>query len=466
MIEVILVGIKWLSLFCAAIIVFSIVLTLLRRYTHPLVLLLLAVVHGLVCFILILTFFNSGLDSAEENSWLFRSVRFYNQIREKKLTIEEQPFILVDNSGNKMLITDELTNKEDSISLVVTDRRKLANFLENCADNEEYILTVVCDIRFDEPSDYDELLKHAISRLSSKNKIILAGSSASNANALALNPHLFGTVDAKLNDNIITNFVLFDEAEMSLPYLLYLKAEGKRTESKLGLLSAEVDGSGNSVFVRNSINPSLGLGNRTDDSDSLFLKNGDSQAMSLGYFLSDLGKFEFLNRLKNCRDRKPIIFIGEFEGSGSLATFTDYHGTLSGSMHGSRILINIFNDLRVGGHRLFHWILLVPLIYFIFISIFIFRKAYEYPRSIKEDFVTNKIEPTSPVLMILKETLKGKFKDLLFITSLLIAGVISIVASGIIINIFALLGYFMLLEAMFCGIMLNRKKLKHKLKFK
>ncbi len=64
-------------------------------------------------------------------------------------------------------------------------------------------------------------------------------------------------------------------------------------------------------------------------------------------------------------------------------------------------------------------------------------------------------------MKIVAVTILAKLKDVSFIFILLSGGLIIIIVSVIVINLFALLAYFILLESMFSGIMTNRKKSTH-----
>ncbi len=461
MLELLLTAIKWLLLVVLAGLVFWIVLATLKRFTSRLYLWFLSVIHGCICFLLIITYFHSDFGGMEENGWLFKSAQWMHSLRNNDSDLVKQPFILIDNSGNRMLIPDLYANEEDSIQLVVTDRRKLAQVLALCADNRDQISTVVCDIRFEEKSQYDSLLIQQISRLAANDQIILAGSGETADNALGLNPELFGAVSVKPIDNLITHFGLFDDAQHSLPYKLYLKTEGKTRDSQFGFLDIEIGRDQDVTHIRSSLNPRIGLKQKESNTKSQFARATDEEALPLGYFLGDLGRMEFMQRIRIQGDKKPIIFIGEFEGSGGSSMQTDIHGTLAGNVHGSRILIDIFNDLRLGSHRAFHPIYLVPLLFLILLSAYIFRNAYYYPKSEQSSEDNSQQGPARSVMKIVADTILAKLKDVSFILTLLIGGLIIIIVSGIVINLFALLAYFVLLESMFSGIMTNRKKSTH-----
>ncbi len=444
--------VKLIGLFGAAILVFAFVSRSVQRKWNFMTYLLLPVVHGALCIFLTLVFFHDSFGSLEDNETVFKLAQIFGLHSNEKVLDDEQ-MILVDNSYNKKLITDPYSNEEDSLRISVTDRRKLAELLKICADHKDQIISVVCDIRFEEETDDDAYLIEQMTKLAANDQLILAGGWSNYPNALNMGPQVFAAAESNLDHGKISHFVLTDGVALSLPYRLYLKAKNKSHNQFLKLFHTEKDAYNKVTWVRSSFTPGLGLTQKEETAKNEIAIADEQEVLTLGYYLSSFGKEELISKITN-PSKKSIVFIGEFESARTSFTPTDKHATILGEEQGSRILLDVFYDLGRGAHRAFHWIFMLLWVFLSAISFFIFkmaRKPAMKKNNNQGDIESNEKSMTDLAVIIIKKEIGKKVWDILKVLMLIVIILAVAAASGIFVNIAALLTYFVLLSSLFKG---------------
>lgn len=260
-----------------------------------------------------------------------------------------QPFLLIDNSGNKQLVPDPNGNAEDSTVLVVTDRAKLARLLHRLAEHHEAFAQVVVDIAFTEASPNDSALREAVLDLAEHEKVLVAQTVNDNVEPLRFGAKVMADVTEWQQENMIAWHRSARDAGHSLPYSLYLRLHQRAAERfTLGLWKEQGPGGGRLAY--NGFVPTwayLPKANNTEGDVTL-----DELPMPIGHAL-DAGWPRLLRRLeqlsKRNAGRKAVIFIGEFPESPSEGS-TDRHRTFLGESTGSVMLIDLYHEIENGAH--------------------------------------------------------------------------------------------------------------------
>lgn len=293
--------------------------------------------------------------------------------------------ITIDNSENKVLVPDPRSDPDDSLVLVLTDRAKLARLLAYLAEHQERVGQVVVDMTFEEPTAQDPALAQAVRQLVRYNKVVLAQGTAANCPTLAFNTTVMASVAAEQQGDRIAWYTLRRDGLNSLPYELYLRTTHRSAEpAGLGLIK-ESDGQGGRAYAYPSFTP---VWDRleADRSDRQLHAPVDASGltMPLGYVLTEYGKAELLARLTpDPAGELPVVFIGEFASPMGPAG-SDLHETILGRHHGSAILLDLFKEMRRGGHLLNGGLLFFQGLLFWVCSLLIFYSA-GFPDRVRGD---------------------------------------------------------------------------------
>lgn len=389
-------------------------------------------VHALVC-LFALQVFNAwpGYFVANQevygvlNEWPFNAVTRSHELR---------PFVLIDNSGNKMLVPDSTGNAEDSTVLVLTDRAKLARLLTRLAQHPDAFAQVVCDITFEEASPHDAQLRDAIRELAVHKKILLAQGNDPNTSALQFNEGVMAAVTEEEQQGLIAWHTLMRNDAPTLPYALYRRLH-QRTTTPLfaGLLWETGPSGGMPVFggfvptwaylpAAQTVQPG------EDD-----VPVPAAPVMPLGHAL-DLGWDRLLHHLNA---PGSVIFIGEFPGEGTARNITDTHRTFSGAYQGGHLLIDLFHELEQGAHRLRFFNLLTQYLLLLGCSALAFRRVWDVPMQ----------EPTKngATWALIRAVLWKGVKDAFPLMLLLFSAFLLRVLFGQYVNMGALFIYFLAL---------------------
>ncbi len=260
-----------------------------------------------------------------------------------------QPFLLIDNSGNKQLVSDPNGNAEDSTVLVVTDRAKLARLLHRLAAHQQAFAHVVVDIAFTEASPNDSALREAVLDLAEHEKVLVARTVVDNVEPLRFGVKVMADVTERQQENIIAWHRSARDEGHSLPYALYLRLHQRAAERfTLGLWKE--DGPDGWRLAYNGFVPTwayLPKPNTAEGDVAL-----DELPMPIGHAL-DAGWPRLLRRLEQLgkanAGRKAVIFIGEFPEAPNESS-TDRHRTFLGESTGSAMLIDLYHEIENGAH--------------------------------------------------------------------------------------------------------------------
>ena len=138
--------IKILSFLLAAPIVFLLVRYSLLRSRKARLIILFS--HAVILTILTVFLFNKPFWNWSNQTGLIQSVSTDEEHQEAYKYIWDN-FVLVDNSFDKELILNPEGDEEDSTTLTITSRRKLAAFLQLLNSNSKLVDMVMVDIGFD-----------------------------------------------------------------------------------------------------------------------------------------------------------------------------------------------------------------------------------------------------------------------------------------------------------------------------
>jgi len=310
--------------------------------------------------------------------------------RSKAEKFLERNCTLIDVSQDLRLIPTP-SQVDSGAAVVITDREKLASFLDYLAHDTSLFDMVIVDVLFDIPTAQDKSLQMALVDLANKGKL-----------ALAHDEHLCRDVPFYLNDELIGAFGEVGEREqdglyykhtllrssvrgdgllaLSLPYRAYTRMNKvDRIDRFCDLLGvAREQRQQGRQGIRTWFNPLL-LGGAVPEEDGLLTRlehqlgfgnasyslqhqhelqalRGLNAATPLGRCTNEIMENEeapFLRAMlkKRMEESGPhVIVIGNF-----LDGERDVHQTAHGAMHGSAIVIGVLHELLEGGHEASWW---------------------------------------------------------------------------------------------------------------
>ena len=214
--------IKILSFLLAAPIVFLLVRYSLLRSRKARLIILFS--HAVVLTILTVFLFNKPFWNWSNQTGLIQSDSTDEEHEEAYKYIWDN-FVLVDNSFDKELILNPEGDEEDSTTLTITSRRKLAAFLHLLNSNSKLVDMVMVDIGFDLETEEDSLLQQQLLKLSAENKLLLSFVPFRNK-ILRLPAHVYGHVVEEGSDKLFVSHTIKQNDHYSLPYKLYSYLNG------------------------------------------------------------------------------------------------------------------------------------------------------------------------------------------------------------------------------------------------
>jgi len=290
-------------------------------------------------------------------------------------------FLLIDNSFDKTLLPNPEGDVDDSTSLVVTNRKSLISFFRMLNENLFDIDLVVFDIGLATKTGDDSTLRNEMLKLYARNKILLSIDPQNKENNnLITNESVYGNISEEGNEKLFTSHRIKKDEYYSLSYKLYSNYDKVNIGKSFfcNELFFEKDSTGHSYLAMNTFFPEFTI----TDEDLLKsfehnarstlnpdIDSGYEKSSRIYYFLSqplsDYGKIEFLNNLKQRKEagQKNIVFIAAFASQ-----YEDMHQTLYGNLHGSTILLNIFYALHQKKHYLSFWFIFLLFIGYFLIS--------------------------------------------------------------------------------------------------
>jgi hypothetical protein len=352
---------KFLSFLLAAPVIFLLVRYSLMHSRKARVILLFS--HAFVLTILTIFLFNKPFWNWSNQTGLIQNVPSHEENQEAYKYIRDN-FILVDNSFDKELILNPEGDEDDSTTIVLTNRRKLAQFLQLLNANLHHVDLVVGDIGFDLATADDTLLQQEFLKLSAENKLLLS-IVPGNKNVLALRENVYGHVVEEGSEKLFVSHTIKQGAYYSLPYKLYCYLNGLHADEPFlfeSLLKENDTAASETNTVSNTFFPDFFI---TDEEHlkgrispgnnpvSLDMEEGVESGDHTFYYLSEplsqSGTVEFANNLKQRKQKgqKNIIFLGTFSSPTE-----DVHQTIYTDLHGSTIILNIFYALQLQRHHL------------------------------------------------------------------------------------------------------------------
>ncbi|MBD2704488.1 CHASE2 domain-containing protein [Spirosoma sp. BT702] len=360
---------------------------------------------------LLLTLFTIGCSSnypllLEEQVTLFSKLhRFKSYLhwnQSPDVLLGNNRLLLVDVSHDMALIPDPSLNETWKSNQVITDRKKLTQFLQTLeafSDSSKVDL-VVCDLLFPEFSPdslIDSTLRTALYSLNKKGKLVLAQSgleenkNLSNTSAIDSDLMAGGSVDiTKYYDETYFSYKPVSinkdtsQSQPSLPYVLYKRLKlYPSIPTRKDLISKPPPAFIPDFWIDNedvSRDPDESVWTRfvnflRESLPTSTLRKNEAELQEFAYdFRSNLfylgqvtdtdtsaynGRKLFLEQLDTNQKehKKTIVFIGVFEDPNR-----DIHQTLVGPMHGSILLINLLLNLLAESHQ-------VSLYYFFYLLI-------------------------------------------------------------------------------------------------
>lgn len=310
------------------------------------------------------------------NTYILEGI-YYNPL------ILNNDFILIDTSSSL-----ELINKtDDSDGEPATNRNKLTQLFDMLCENLDNVSVIVCDIKLQDEILKNHKLLNSVQNISSDDNKIILITNEKNDKSAAINSLriLTGWVNYDLAEGYIFHTPLKNNGELTLPYLLYSRVKGVRYQDSpfTSYVAYEIKGDNSFDIIFPSFVPEMyffdeDLFSKTSALEKNSQKhnwltrilgiepiNSDSLSVNKNYVFN-------LNNLLNNQDffndliaahKKPIIFIGGFKQQE-----IDIHSTAFGQMHGSLILINIYNALLNGQHKISKLYILFLLLSFFFLS--------------------------------------------------------------------------------------------------
>ena len=274
-------------------------------------------------------------------------------------------FLLIDNAFDKELIANPAGNKDDSTYIVITNRRKLTYLCSVLADDINDIDLVVCDIGFDDATSDDTLLKNALTRLYSQDKLLVsvAGKYSDNTE-LRFPVAVSGDVKEETNEKLFVTHRLKRPNFFSLPYLINVRLQKIKTSSSdyFNLFLKQTDSSQHLSYTMNTFLPQFFITdesllksdfskqpqNNLSTSDTDFVPISSLLYRTLGNAVSKDGEEELLADIQQRRrdNKKNIIFLGSFSGN------EDLHRTAYTELHGPTIILNLVYALGKGENKI------------------------------------------------------------------------------------------------------------------
>lgn len=298
--------------------------------------------HGFACLVLLLLL-NGQPGYFGENADVQTKLALFDSPKEAR-----QPFVLIDNSGNKQVVPDPDGNAEDSTVRVVTDRAKLTRLLQRFAAHQEDFAQVVVDIAFTDSSPNDSALREAVLDLAMHQKVLLARAVEENTPLLRFGSDVMADVTENEQDGLIAWHNAARDEGHSLPYALYLRLHQRKAERfTLGLWKE--CGPGGCRLVYGGFMPTWAYLPTVPDPEQELAP--DALAMPIGHAL-DMGWPRLLRQLRaHDGARKAVVFIGEFPAMAHEGS-TDQHRTFLGESRGSAMLIGLHHEIGNGAHVL------------------------------------------------------------------------------------------------------------------
>lgn len=352
------------------------------------------VVHGIViAFLTIFIFSKPGWFFHESYAAFLASPG--TQTESARYDSIHNHFIFLDNSKDKQLIDDPDSDSRSNTSLVITNRETLKKATEVLADNVSMVDMVVYDIDLSIASPHDTSLRECmniLARVDSPNsgKLLIASAPGDTLNHILNFPEwIYGNIAEQTNERLwVSHTILADK--YSLPYKLHSAINKlKEPTSILGnSLLRETDSLNKTHYFTNTFQPLYTV----TDEERLYgihqaklnepvaaTRNESETNTRYLYNLSEIASFrkdEFIQMLANRKDegKKNIILIGTFTSPDE-----DVKMTLLGPLHGTVILLNVYAQLRDGGHHLELGYITLLCGFFIVISLMVFYPAVNTP---------------------------------------------------------------------------------------
>lgn len=332
------------------------------------------------------------------------------------LNIDSKPplsdFLFVNTSYDNMLI-DKLD--DDGLSLgnqVITDREKLAKFLEIINKQPERCKYILCDIFFENESPNDEELNRQL--IKTKNIIIPYMQDESGKVTYPIfNINKGLAIYNKISNSFLKYTLLRDDSLKSVPLKMYEDIY-KSTFNQRGIFS----------FMNNK----LSLNNIIIDFKIRYYDILEGKSPN-PYPYINLGEVLSLPDsiiLKSVKDR--IVLIGDLKDR-------DIHNTAIGEMPGVLIMLNTFLVLKNGENNVKLPMLIILFLTYFLISIDVFASKSFSEREIIQNLTNNKI---------------GKFfvKFLGYVMFLSVISVIIYFFNNVHINILIIAVYFKTLDSL------------------
>ena len=354
----------------------------------------------------------------EEQTLLFSQLHHvHNSLHQNQhinTLLGDNRFLLVDVSHDLALIPDSSINATYGPNQLITDRPKLARFIESLTSSQDsvrsFVDMVVCDLTFGDASpdkSQDNRLQAAFNTLNSQNRLLIAKStiqenkSVYDHSAIDTDKLAGGSVDiTKFYEGTFFSYRFFDKkspSKASLPALLFeklsqppAKTEPARqptsiTQRPIGTLWPSdlfvpdfwIDNDDVSLESKPIAEPT----EEPKSESGGTLQEASGQLRSSVFYLGQVtdttefgGRELFLDQLLDNRNKgkKTVVFIGVFEDPSR-----DMHQTLIGPMHGSILLLNMFLNLLAGSHLISIWYLIYLLAGFWLVGYLLIQEPYQ-----------------------------------------------------------------------------------------
>lgn len=281
-------------------------------------------------------------------------------------------FIDINNDADDSLYTDPLTKKGTRI----TDRKKLAQFINELDSSPEFHGILVIDVAFDIPTEDDTLLKSAVLNFITNHKLVLASSSRyPPVPLLTFGDSLYGDVTDKLYSKKCFNHELIKEnGNVSLPFKVYAQLKDVQSYSRpiipLTGLRKMHTGDSSPFFIDHLIEynsipyDSLDISDNSPQFDEMSITGINHTATASPIKVYDLGAvigddrelFQYDEQIKAGNGSYNIVMVGSFNKQGRDSHTTFQSDVLQGSLILSSLIENLLNTRAMNVTRF--WFLL------------------------------------------------------------------------------------------------------------
>lgn len=260
--------------------------------------------------------------------------------------VSPKDFLFIDLSHEKAIIEDS----EDNGVEVITDRKKLADFLSIVKENQHNIKYILCDVFLKGKSKDDSLLQHSIKGV---RNLIFAASQDINGKIkkvpFSLNQ---GITDYEMSGGQFIKLNLFQNNKTpTLPVEMYSYLTGKKFSSSYPFNLDD----GRLCFNYMIVDYKIKSNELCSDCKYKMARLSGIMALPNEKLIAEM--------LKN-----KILVLGDFEN--------DVHDTVFGSAPGSLILLNVYLSMLDGKHLVsFWWLFYLIIVYTIYSRIMLFHTS-------------------------------------------------------------------------------------------